>query len=162
MRCSSSTTQHQRLCEAPKTTQGKTILKNSPPYFQVTLNVFLIKKKPNYAENLFHFSIPSLPPHTHPPTHKTFTFCHYTYGPVFLTLSRASSFHKELQMAFLLLILKTLSVNSGCHLTVLSVIPCIFSNVSIPHSVCLHFSTLYSKLSSEGCTLFKPTVVVFF
>ena len=101
------------------------------------------------------------PPHTHP-SHKTFTFCHYTYGPVFLTLSRASSFHKELQMAFLLLILKTLSVNSGCHLTVLSVIPCIFSNVPIPHSVCLHFSTLYSKLSSEGCTLFKPTVVVFF
>lgn len=141
---------------------GKNYFKKSTSYFQVTLNVFLIKKKkPNYAENLFHFSIPSLPPHTHP-SHKTFTFCHYTYGPVFLTLSRASSFHKELQMAFLLLILKTLSVNSGCHLTVLSVIPCIFSNVPIPHSVCLHFSTLYSKLSSEGCTLFKPTVVVFF
>lgn len=74
-----------------------------------------------------------------PPPRKIFTFCHYTYGPVFLTLSRTSSFSKELQMTFLLLILKTLSVNSGCHLTVLFVF--------------LVFLVMCPYLTQSGCIL---------
>lgn len=147
---------HQRLL------REKVFLKNSTPDFQVTINKCFSnkEKKLNYAENSFHFSIPSLPPHI---PHKIFTFCHYTYGPVFLTLSRASSFSKELQMTFLL---ASDIKNPECEFRLppdhTLCIPCIFSNVPIPLSVWLHFGTLYSKLSSEGCTLFKPTVAVFF
>lgn len=65
-----------------------------------------------------HFIFQLFPAPSNPPN-IIFTFCHYTYGLVFLTLSRASSLSKELQMTVLLLILKTLSVNSGCHLTIL-------------------------------------------
>lgn len=68
-----------------------------------------------------------------------FTFCHYTYGLVFLTLSRAPSLSKELQTTFLLLILKTLSVNSGCHLTILSVF--------------LVFLVICPCLTQSGCIL---------
>lgn len=139
MGCRSPTTLYPGPYGVPKATQGETLFKKI---------LFLIfssycykcfsnkeKKKPNYAENSFHFSIPSLPPRI---PRKIFTFCHYTYGPVFLTL-RASSFSKELQMAFLLLILKTLSVNSGCHLSVLFVF--------------LIFLAMCPDLTQSGCIL---------
>lgn len=111
--------------------------KNSIPDFQVTvINVFLIKKKSKLCREFVSFFSP-LPAPSTPCT--IFTFCHYTYGPVFLTLSRTSSFSKELQMTFLLLILKTLCVNSGCHLTVLFVV--------------LVFLVMCPYLTQSGCIL---------